>query len=118
MSKTNTATQTQTPETNTVDPNLALGSIHSVDPTTVLGSIHHKAPTVDDLKTRVLALDNTSKKIRWLFAHFNEGGNVPHNVRINKTHKLLKEWGVTTQAGTELRYQHVRNIALQPVSSK
>ena len=61
------------------------------------------------LQEKVAAISDTSKKIRFLLA---EGKT------IAEIYKLFKVYGVTTKAGGEIRYQHVRNVAITPLTGK
>lgn len=65
--------------------------------------------TIDQIKTNTLAQSDTAKKVRYLLS---EGKTV------NEIYKLFKEYGVTTKAGGEIRYQMVRNYSLMPLTSK
>lgn len=71
------------------------------------------AAVVDTLKDDVLALSDTSKKIRFLISKAPEGQSA-----VAFAYKKLKEYGVTTKSGGEIRYQHVRNVAITPLTSK
>lgn len=65
--------------------------------------------TQDDLKTATMALDNTSKKIRYLAAQGKS---------VKEIYKLINEWGVSTKSGGEIRYQHVRNTVMMKLSGE
>lgn len=64
------------------------------------------APT---LQEQTMALGTTAQKIRFLAAQGES---------VKSIHKLLNAWGVTTAKGGELRYQHVRNTVLMPLTTK
>lgn len=64
--------------------------------------------TEDTLRTQTMGLSDTSKKIRFLLS---EGKSV------KEIYSLLKVYGVTTKDGKEIRYQHVRNVAITPLTS-
>lgn len=61
------------------------------------------------LKEEVMKISDTSKKIRYLLSLGKS---------VAEIYKLFKEYGVTTKAGGEIRYQHVRNVAITPLTSK
>lgn len=65
-----------------------------------------KIKTADQLEAGMNKLDNTSKKIRYLHS---EG------LSIKQIYNFLKG-KVTTRAGGEIRYQHVRNIVKMPIN--
>lgn len=69
--------------------------------------------TVDTLKDTTMSLTDTSKKIRYLISQAPEGTSA-----VAFTYKKLKEYGVTTKEGGEIRYQHVRNVAMTKLSTK
>lgn len=63
---------------------------------------------VDQLKIDTMALSDTSKKIRFLLSK---------DKKVAEVYKLLKDYGVTTKTGGEIRYQHVRNVAMTKLSN-
>lgn len=65
--------------------------------------------TVDVLRQETMALGDTSKKIRHLLGAGKS---------IKEIYHLLKEYGVTTKGGDEIRYQHVRNVAMTKLTTK
>lgn len=67
------------------------------------------------LRDQTLALKETSKMIRFLATHFVAKGDEKPYAFIEKK---LKEFGVTTRNGDHIRYQHVRNVMLTPLTSK
>lgn len=69
--------------------------------------------TVDTLKEATLKLSDTSKKIRYLISQAPEGTS-----SVAFAYKKLKEYGVTTKEGGEIRYQHVRNVAMTKLTTK
>lgn len=54
-------------------------------------------------------LSDTSKKIRYLLAN---------GYKVADIYKTFKAEGITTKQGGEIRYQHVRNVAITPLTSK
>lgn len=78
--------------------------IIEVNPVEVLGSIHI---AVDSIKEECLKLKSTSSMIRFLLSK--------HEGDRSKVVKLLKEYGVTTKEGNEIRYQFVNNVMNQKV---
>lgn len=69
----------------------------------------------ETLESSVKALKDTSKMIRYLVAHFN---SLNSDHPIADTEKYLKKIGITTKKGDPIRYQHVRNVAITPLSTK
>ena len=63
-----------------------------------------KTETVDQLKVSTLALDNTSKKIRYLASQ---------GKTTSQIERLLEDYGVRTKEGRPIRYQFVRNVLNQ-----
>lgn len=61
-----------------------------------------------ELREQTMAQSDTSKKIRFLLSK---------DKKISEIYHLLKEYGVTTKAGGEIRYQHVRNVAMTKLTS-
>lgn len=61
------------------------------------------------LKNEVMALSDTSKKIRLL-------GSKGKSVK--EIYKLINQYGVTTKTGGEIRYQHVRNVMMTKLTSE
>lgn len=78
-----------------------------------MSNTNKKIEAQDTLKDEVLKLSDTSKKIRYLISKAPEGES-----RVAFAHKKLKEYGVTTKQGGEIRYQHVRNVSITPLTSK
>ena len=62
----------------------------------------------DNLQTETMSLSDTSKKIRFLMSK---------GKTVSEIYHLLKEYGVTTKSGGEIRYQHVRNVSITPIKS-
>lgn len=69
---------------------------------------NNQIAVVDTLKEETLALGDTSKKIRFLLSKEKS---------IKEIYHLLKEYGVTTKTGGEIRYQHVRNVAMTKLAN-
>ena len=65
-----------------------------------------KIEVVDTLKNECLALENTSKKIRFLLSQGKTRG---------QTEKLLYEYGVRTKEGAPIRYQFINNVMNQKI---
>lgn len=65
------------------------------------------ASQIDSLQDATMKLTDTSKKIRYLLSQ---------GKTIAQIYKLLKQYGVTTKEGNEIRYQHVRNVAMTKLS--
>lgn len=61
------------------------------------------------LQIDTMAHTDTSKRIRYLLAQGKTVGEV---------YKLINSYGVTTKDGKEIRYQHVRNVAMTKLSDK
>ena len=55
------------------------------------------------------AFDNTSKKIRALNALGYSNGNIE---------KIFQNIGITTKSGSPIRYQHIRNVLITPLTGK
>lgn len=55
------------------------------------------------------AHDNTSKKIR----HLNSVGYTNGQIE-----KIFQKIGVTTKGGSPIRYQHIRNVLITPLTGK
>lgn len=68
-----------------------------------------KTSTAEQLQQATMALDNTSKKIRYLLSQGKS---------VKEVYNLLKQYGVTTKSGGEIRYQHVRNVAMTKLSGE
>jgi hypothetical protein len=67
------------------------------------------AQTNEDLKSAVAALTNTSAKIRFLSKKGKSTADI---------YRLLKEFGITTRTGGEIKYQHVRNVLMTKLSGE
>lgn len=59
-----------------------------------------------EMKDETLKLEDTSKKIRHL---------ISNGYTVKEIYQIFKVWGITTKSGGEIRYQHVRNVAITPV---
>lgn len=70
---------------------------------------------VDTLADDVAKLSDTAKKIRHLYAHF---ASIDKSKAMSMTYKKINELGVRTKNNTEIRYQHVRNTVLTPLTGK
>lgn len=57
----------------------------------------------------MMKISDTSKKIRYLMSN---------GYAVKDIYKIFKEQKITTKAGGEIRYQHVRNVAITPLTSK
>lgn len=68
---------------------------------------------IDTLRVATMELSDTSKKIRYLISQAPDGTSA-----VAFAYKKLKEYGVTTKDGGEIRYQHVRNVAFTKLSGK
>lgn len=71
-----------------------------------------ETPTItpeEQLRKDTMALADTSKKIRFLLSQ---------GKTVGETYKLINSYGVTTKEGKEIRYQHVRNVAMTKLSTK
>jgi len=79
--------------------NKSEGPFTEVDPIVALGSIH---TVKDSLEQELSKITDTSKKIRFL----NSRGMTTAQI-----YNYLKG-KVTTKTGTEIRYQHVRNVLM------
>lgn len=64
---------------------------------------------VDSLKEETMKLIDTSKKIRYLLSQGKS---------VKEVYHLLANYGVTTKSGGEIRYQHVRNVAMTKLAEK
>lgn len=69
----------------------------------------NKVEIVINHNEEVMKISDTSKKIRYLLSNGYD---------VKSIYKLFKVLGVTTKAGGEIRYQHVRNVAITPLTSK
>lgn len=67
------------------------------------------------LESNVKELKDTSKMIRYLVSYFK---SINSEHPIADTEKFLKKIGITTKKGDPIRYQHVRNVAITPLSTK
>lgn len=63
----------------------------------------------EQMKIDTMSLIDTSKKIRFLLSQ---------GKTVGETYKLINSYGVTTKEGKEIRYQHVRNVAMTKLSTK
>lgn len=61
----------------------------------------------DQLRMDTMAQGDTAKKIRFLLSKGKS---------VKEIYHLLKDYGVTTKAGGEIRYQHVRNTAMMKLA--
>lgn len=66
----------------------------------------------NELQEATMKLADTSKKIRFLISQAPEGTSP-----VAFAYNQLKKFGVTTKNGGEIRYQHVRNVAITPIKS-
>ena len=62
---------------------------------------------VDALRAATMKHDDTAKKIRYL---------VSQGKSVKEIYHLLKDYGVTTKSGGEIRYQHVRNTVMMKLA--
>lgn len=69
-----------------------------------------KSVSIDDVTSEMLNVwDNTSKKIRGLHAAGYTNGQIE---------KIFIKHGVSTKQGGAIRYQHIRNVLITPLTGK
>lgn len=66
-----------------------------------------KTEVKDELRSATMKFEDTAKKIRFLTSKGKS---------VKEIYHLLKEYGVTTKKGGEIRYQHVRNTVMMKLS--
>lgn len=78
---------------------------------------NESAPVIVELslQEQTLALKETSKMIRFLATKFVAKGDEKPYAWIERQ---LKTFGVRTRNGDPIRYQHVRNVMLTPLTGK
>ena len=75
-----------------------------------INNVNSKILKIEDVTSEMLNLwDNTSKKIRGLHAVGYTNGQIE---------KIFITNNVTTKTGTPIRYQHIRNVLITPLTSK
>lgn len=57
----------------------------------------------------IASADNTSKKIRLLNSMGYSNGEIE---------KIFQRIGITTKTGSPIRYQHIRNVLITPLTGK
>lgn len=64
---------------------------------------------IEDAAAMLAQWDNTSKKIRGLHAAGYTNGQIE---------KIFQANNVTTKTGSPIRYQHIRNVLITPLTGK
>jgi Holliday junction resolvasome RuvABC DNA-binding subunit len=67
-----------------------------------------KVPVAEVTAELVAGHDNTSKKIRYLNSLGYSNGEIE---------KIFQNIGVTTKTGSPIRYQHIRNVLITPLTN-